>query len=58
MCPTGKRAYDTRAQARATRKQYPGPARRAYLCAACDRWHLGRLGRDAKHGITTTKETA
>lgn len=53
-CPSGKRSYDTRAQARATRKRYPGAARRAYHCTACDGWHLGRLTQHAKHG--TSKE--
>ncbi|MBK9740974.1 MAG: hypothetical protein IPO93_16075 [Actinobacteria bacterium] len=56
-CPTGKRPYDTRAEARATRKQPPGPARRACLCVHCRHWRLGRLGRAAKRDITT-KETA
>lgn len=50
-CPTGKRVYDSRAQARAMRKRYPGSARRAYPCDACGGWHLGRLSRPAKHGL-------
>ena len=49
-CPTGKRCYDTRAEARSTRKRYPGASRRAYRCPHCDRWHLGRLPRAIKHG--------
>ena len=49
-CPTGKRPYDTRAQARLSRKRYPGAARRAYRCPHCDRWHLGRLPQALKHG--------
>jgi predicted RNA-binding Zn-ribbon protein involved in translation (DUF1610 family) len=52
MCPTGKRAYDTRGQARAMRRHYPGTPRRAYKCPACGHWHLGRLSRAAKHGNT------
>jgi hypothetical protein len=49
-CPTGKRPYDTRAQARLCRKRYPGAARRAYRCPHCDQWHLGRLPQTIKHG--------
>jgi hypothetical protein len=50
-CPTGKRPYDTRAQARSTRKRFPGAPRRAYRCPTCDRWHLGRLPQTIKHGV-------
>ena len=49
-CPTGKRAYSSRADARAMRRRYPGAPRRAYLCEQCRSWHLGRLTRAAKNG--------
>ncbi len=50
MCPTGKRGYATRRDARAMRRHHPGAPRRAYKCRACGHWHLGRLTQDAKHG--------
>lgn len=53
-CLTGKRIYDTRAQARAMRKRYPGAARRAYPCDRCGGWHLGRLTRSTKQGANRT----
>ncbi len=49
-CPTGKRVFDTRADARRARKRYPGAPRRAYPCDLCGGWHLGRLTRTAKRG--------
>ncbi len=49
-CPNGKRVFDTRADARAVRKRYPGAARRAYPCNLCGGWHLGRLTRAVKSG--------
>jgi hypothetical protein len=49
-CPTGKRTFDSRADARAVRKRHPGAPRRAYPCDLCGGWHLGRLTRAAKHG--------
>lgn len=53
-CPTGKRGYPTRAQARHMRRHYPSIARRAYLCADCGQWHLGRLSLAMKHGAEVT----
>ena len=49
-CPTGKRGFPTRADARRMRRRYPAVTRRAYLCADCGQWHLGRLSLAAKHG--------
>ena len=56
-CPSGKRTFDSRAQARALRKQHPGTPRRAYFCNACAGWHLGRLTRPVKHGTATSQDT-
>ena len=50
MCPTGKRGYATRREARAMRRHHPGSSRRAYKCPACGHWHLGRLTQSTKHG--------
>ncbi|MHB1164540.1 MAG: hypothetical protein ACYC3K_04795 [Candidatus Nanopelagicales bacterium] len=55
-CPTGKRTFDTRAQARALRKRHPDAPRRAYYCHACTGWHLGRLSRPVKHGTATDQQ--
>ena len=49
-CPTGKRSYETRVEARQARRKYPGEARRAYTCDQCGTWHLGRLKRALKMG--------
>lgn len=53
-CPTGKRGYATRAEACHMRRRYPAVTRRAYLCALCGQWHLGRLSLAAKHGDEVT----
>ena len=55
-CPTGKRTFDTRAQARARRKQFPGTPRRAYYCSACSGWHLGRRSRPIKRGVAPNRD--
>lgn len=55
-CPTGKRTFDTRAQARTVRKRHPDAPRRAYYCHACTGWHLGRLTRLVKHGIAPNRD--
>lgn len=54
-CPTGKRMFETRADARRVRKRYPGASRRAYQCTLCGGWHLGRLTRAAKHGAESVE---
>jgi hypothetical protein len=55
-CPTGKRTFDTRAQARDLRKHHPGSSRRAYFCDYCAGWHLGRLTRPIKRGVAPNRD--
>lgn len=51
--PCGKRAYDSRATARAVAKTIPGDHMTAYRCPTGNGYHLGHLPRSVVHGLSS-----
>lgn len=50
-CPTtGKRQHETRAKARKAGR-IAGVGLHAYLCADCDLWHVGHMGRSTREDM-------
>lgn len=56
----GKRGYETRSDAKKAlrffRKRNGGKHQRAYRCARCGFWHLGRIGPAVRDGLMTATE--
>jgi len=52
-CPTGKRGYFTRADARAAKRTHANKGLSVYECPACHDWHLGHLPRKVRRGEIT-----
>lgn len=57
-CPTGKREFHARADAKAAAKshRHVGDHVRPYQCSECGRWHLGHMPQQVLRGVITAKE--